>query len=199
MLAKPLFDVTFTHITDNTKAQRAHLALHLQRKDTDLLHKVTVTDDVTKEITSYIVSKPFTNNHIFPVGTRCFNAYDCQTGAIVLLKDTWRVDNYEREGCIYRELHKAHVRNIAAFITAGDVGYVCGQTKNFSDVPEEKRPRVHYHYRLVLGTIGTSLTHFPSTWHLVNAATSALIGNVLFTSPRTLTNKPMLPQRIGTR
>jgi len=177
------FDTTFTSTTNKTEEKKARAALHL--KNTDALYKVVVNDDVTGKDTFYIVSKPFTNNHIFPVGrgTRCFKAYDCQTRAVVLLKDTWRVDKYEKEGSVYRELHKAGVRNIATFIAAGDVGHVCGETEIFSDVPEVKRPRVHFHYRLVIGTIGTSLTQFSSTWQLVSATTSALIGNFLFAYP----------------
>ena len=161
--------------------QKPRKALGLQPKDTTPLYKVAVKDDLNRKITLYIVSKPFTNNHIFPVGrgTRCFRAFDCRTEEIVLLKDTWRVSKYEPEGSIYRELHEAKVRNIAEFITAGDVGHVCGQTEKFSTAVQDRRPLVHYHYRLVLGTIGTPLEHFSSTWQMVNASTDALIGNVL--------------------
>jgi Fungal protein kinase len=73
--------------------------------------------------TFYIVSKPFVNNDILPVGrgTRCYEAYDCQTREVVLLKDTWRVEGYLPEGDVYRRLHEAGVSNIAGFIAAGDV------------------------------------------------------------------------------
>lgn len=173
-------DTTFGPVANSAEAQKAREALGLNSERIDPLYKVPVEDDVTKETTFYIVTKPFTKNHIFPVGrgTRCFKAYDCQTGEIVLLKDTWRVSKYEPEGSIYRELHKAKVRNIAKFITAGHVGHVCGLTERFS-ATQDKRPRAHHHYRLILGTLGTSLEHFTSTWQMVNAATDALIGSVL--------------------
>jgi hypothetical protein len=159
-------DTTFTPVLDDTEAQKTHNALGLKPKDATPLYKVAVKDEISHRTTDYIVSQPFTNNHIFPVGrgTRCFKAFDCQTGKIVLLKDTWRVDKYEAEGEIYRALHRAKVRNIAEFITAGDVGHVCGQTEKFSTAVQDRRPRVHYHYRLVLGTVGTPLEHFSSTW-----------------------------------
>jgi Fungal protein kinase len=174
-------DTTFTPVLDDTEAQKTHNALGLKPKDATPLYKVAVKDEISHRTTDYIVSQPFTNNHIFPVGrgTRCFRAFDCQTKEIVLLKDTWRVDKYEREGSIYRDLHLAKVRNIAKFITAGDVGHVCGQTEKFSTAVQDRRPRVHYHYRLVLGTVGTSLEDFSSTWQMVNASTDALIGNAL--------------------
>jgi len=175
-------DTTFISVLDDTEAQKTRRALGRKPKDATPLYKVAVKDDINHKITHYIVSQPFTNNHIFPVGrgTRCFKALDCQTGEIVLLKDTWRVSKYEVEGSIYRDLHQAKVRNIAEFITAGDVGHVCGETEKFSTAVQDRSPRVHYHYRLVLGTIGTPLERFSSTWQMVNASKDALIGNALF-------------------
>ncbi|KAF8972156.1 hypothetical protein BDZ97DRAFT_1650439 [Flammula alnicola] len=170
-------DTTFRRVRGGDEAENAREALDL--KDADRLYKVSVKDDVTKKKTFYIVHEPFTNNHIFPLGrgTRCFKAYDCQTEALVLLKDTWRVSKYEPEGYVYRELHEKGVRNIAKFITAGDVGHVCGGVQKFSSAAKDKQPRVHMHYRLVLGTIGTPLTQFSSTWQMVNAVKCALLAH----------------------
>ncbi|KAF8967433.1 hypothetical protein BDZ97DRAFT_1697573 [Flammula alnicola] len=170
-------DTTFRRVRGGDEAVNAREVLDL--KDTDRLYKVSVKDDVTKKKTFYIVHEPFTNNHIFPLGrgTRCFKAYDCQTEAVVLLKDTWRVSKYEPEGDVYRELHEKGVRNIAKFITAGDVGHVCGEMQKFSSSAKAKLPRLHMHYRLVLGTVGTSLKQFSSTWQMVNAVKCALLAH----------------------
>ena len=175
-------DTTFRSPEDVDEAARARHALGLS--STDQIHQVGIKDSVTKKTTRYIVHKPFTNNHIFPLGrgTRCFKAFDCQTGAIVLLKDSWRVSKYEPEGDIYRELHEKGVRYIPKFITAGDVSgftHSCGKVGVFCNDTTETRPRVHYHYRLVLGSIGKPLKSFLSTWELVNAVKCALIGNIL--------------------
>lgn len=173
-------DTTFARATDGNDAQEARETLGLKSEHAYPLYRVSVQDYRT-ETTCYIVTKPLTNSHAFPVGrgTRCFEAYDCQTGAIVLLKDTWRISTYEPEGVIYDELHKAGVRNIAAFITTGDVGHVCGKTEEFSAASQDKCPAVHIHYRLVLGTIGTPLKLFLSSWQMVSAVKGALIGNGL--------------------
>ncbi|KAF8970554.1 hypothetical protein BDZ97DRAFT_1652449 [Flammula alnicola] len=170
-------DTTFRRVRGGNEAEKAREVLDL--KDTDRLYKVSVKDDVTKKKTFYVVHEPFTNNHIFPLGrgTRCFKAYDCQTEAVVLLKDTWRVSKYELEGDIYRELHEKGVRNIAKFITASDVRHVCGEVQKFSSAAKDNLPRLHMHYRLVLGTVGTSLKQFSSTWQMVNAVKCALLAH----------------------
>ena len=73
--------------------------------------------------TFYIVSKPFANNDVLPVGrgTRCYEAYNCQTHEVVLLKDTWRVEGYLPKGGVYRRFREAGVSNIARLVAAGDV------------------------------------------------------------------------------
>lgn len=174
-------DTTFTRVTDIDDMQEVHQALGLESEPADPLYKVSVIDHKTEKTTNYIVGKPFTNNHIFPIGrgTRCFKAYDCQTEAIVLLKDTWRVSTYEAEGIIYEDLHKAKVRNIAAFITAGDVGHVCGKIEEFCATLQGIRPRIHIHYRLVLGTFGSPLDHLLSSWQMVTASRGAITGNII--------------------
>jgi hypothetical protein len=95
------------------------------------------------------------------------------------------VSKYEPEGDIYRELHGKGVRYIPEFITAGDVpgiGHSCGKVGLFCNDITETPPGVHYHYRLVLGSVGDPLKSFFSTWELVNAAKCALIGNILYIS-----------------
>ncbi|KAJ3506069.1 hypothetical protein NLJ89_g7078 [Agrocybe chaxingu] len=161
---------------ETTHARRA-----LDIKEEVPIFKISVIDDQTKKTTYYIVGKPFTNNHLHPLGrgTRCFKALDCQTGAIVLLKDTWRIEGYEKEGDIYRELHKHGVSYIAGLVAAGDVGGLtntCGKTKDISSSSESKH-RIHVHYRLVLDEVGTHLTDFDSTHEMVTAVHCALIAH----------------------
>ncbi|CAA7260739.1 unnamed protein product [Cyclocybe aegerita] len=156
---------------ETTRARRA-----LGITDEVPIFKISVTDDQTKKTSYYIVSEPFTKNHVHPLGrgTRCFQAFDCQTKAIVLLKDTWRIEGYEKEGDIYRELHKHGVSYIAGLVAAGDVGGVtntCGKTS------ETSKHRVHVHYRLVLDTVGSHLTDFDSTHEMVTAVHCALIAH----------------------
>ncbi|EEB92357.1 hypothetical protein MPER_09147 [Moniliophthora perniciosa FA553] len=172
-------DDTFARMSNDEEASRAHQALNLP--DTAPLHKISVTDDVTKATTFYIVAEPFTTPHGLPIGcdTRCFWAYDCQRHKIVLLKDTWRVEGYEKEGGIYRLLHANGVRNIARFLTAGDVPgdyQRCGKTFEHSALDNIKC-RTHYHYRLVLDTLGKPLTQFACTWEMVNAVYCGVIAH----------------------
>ena len=129
-------DATFEAIkTDSDEARKAHTALDLGSRAP--LFNVPVTDNVRNRTTFYIVSKPFANNDVLAVGrgTRCYEAYDCQcqTHAVVLLKDTWRVEGYLPEGDVYRRLHEAGVSTIARLIAAGDVHgptHKCGDTES---------------------------------------------------------------------
>ena len=193
-------DTTFRSPEDVDEAVRARNALGLS--PTDQIHQVGIKDSVTRETTRYIVHKPFTNNHIFPLGrgTRCFKAFDCQTGAIVLLKDSWQVSKYEPEGDIYRELHEKGVRYIPKFITAGDVSGIthsCGKVGVFCNDTAAACPRVHYHYRLVLGSVGDPLKSFHSTWELVHAVKCALIGNILCVFMRLIADDCSPPSALG--
>ncbi|CAA7266257.1 unnamed protein product [Cyclocybe aegerita] len=169
-------DTTITPISaDAPDASKARSSLGL--KDDAPLYKVLVVDDYTKKNQRYIVSEPFTKHHIYPLGrgTRCFKAYDCQTGKVVLLKDTWRVDGYDKEGDTYRLLHKHKVPHIAGLLAAGDVpgrNSECGATHDV--FPKPRKHRVHIHYRLVLDTVGDPLTRFDSTWGMVQAVYCAV-------------------------
>ncbi|CAA7260742.1 unnamed protein product [Cyclocybe aegerita] len=163
--------------TVSVEIQRARHALKLS--DDAPIFKVSVIDDQTKDTSYYIVSEPFTKNHVHPLGrcTRCFKAFDCRTEAIVLLKDTWRIEGYEKEGDVYRELYKHGVSYIPGLATAGDVGgrtNTCGET---NDISPSSKHHVHVHYRLVLDTVGISLTHFDSTHEMVTAVHCALIAH----------------------
>ncbi|KIK67589.1 hypothetical protein GYMLUDRAFT_36329 [Collybiopsis luxurians FD-317 M1] len=171
-------DTTFHRVTEeNSEITNARQALQLVNGET--LYKVSVVDEESSQPSFYTVSDPFTTSHRSPTGRccRCFQAYDLQWNRIVLLKDNWRVDGYDPEGKTYWVLNSKRVRNIPQLITAGNVsespGWTCG---NEPFLKQQKR-RVHLHYRLVLDTVGYSLTHFTSTWQLVNAIYDAIIAH----------------------
>jgi hypothetical protein len=99
---KHRIDTTYLPVSDSDESRAAHDTLDLNAND--LLYKVSVHDDATNATSYYIVSRAFMRNHIHPIGrgTRCFVASDCQSGKRVLLKDTWRVKDYMKEGDVYR-------------------------------------------------------------------------------------------------
>lgn len=103
---------------------------------------------------------------------------DPQRKKVVLLKDDWRVDGYDPEGRTYRLLNSKSVRNIPQLVTTGDVLGVPGWISGDEPFLKLHKHRVHVHYRLVLDTVGHSLTHFSSTWELVTAIYDAMIGEL---------------------
>ncbi|KIK51533.1 hypothetical protein GYMLUDRAFT_181302 [Collybiopsis luxurians FD-317 M1] len=172
-------DTTFHRATEGNVEESLEARRALQLLDTAPLYKVSVVDEVSDETSFYLVSDPFTTSHRSPTGrcTRCFRAYDVQWKKIVLLKDSWRVDGYEAEGETYRALNSKGVRNIPQLVAAGNVSGCPGWTCGDEPFLEPQKRRVHHHYRLVLDTIGHSLTHFDSTWQLVNAILDAMIAH----------------------
>ncbi|KAF9066966.1 hypothetical protein BDP27DRAFT_1226665 [Rhodocollybia butyracea] len=128
----------------------------------------------------YYVSAEFTRNHHYPVGrgTRCFVAVDCETWQKCVLKDTWRVIGYHREGEVYKRLHDNSVRNIPTILAEADVPgatHSCGVLGPEWHFPKSGRTaRQHQHYRIVLGVVGEPMTEFESTWELNNVVLHAL-------------------------
>ncbi|KAJ6458627.1 hypothetical protein C8R47DRAFT_146253 [Mycena vitilis] len=119
---------------------------------------------------SFFVAAPFTSSHHLPVGrgTRCFVAVESATGQKCLLKDTWRVDGYNKEDEVYARLHKHGVRNIAKILAAQDVlDHTCGKFPDSWVVPLKSTIREHTHFRIVLDVVGKPITNFPSTHALV--------------------------------
>ncbi|KAE9384735.1 hypothetical protein BT96DRAFT_841797 [Gymnopus androsaceus JB14] len=171
-------DTTFDRVTEESvDIAEARKALQLVNDET--LYKVSVVDEESNQISFYVVSDPFTTSHRSPTGrcSRCFLAYDLQQRKVVLLKDNWRVMGYDAEGKTYRELNSKGVRNIPQLITAGDVSGCPGSTCGDEPFLQEQERRFHLHYRLVLDTVGHSLTHFSSTWELVTAIYDAMIAH----------------------
>ncbi|KAF5383892.1 hypothetical protein D9757_007383 [Collybiopsis confluens] len=171
-------DTTFCRITEeDAEVKAARSALHLD--DTAPVYRVSVVDEVSNETSFFLVSEPFTTSHFSPTGrcSRCFLAYDAPQDRVVLLKDHWRVEGYDPEGCTYRALNLIPVPNIPDLVTAGDVLGCPGSTCGNEVFLEHHQRRIHHHYRLVLNTVGHSLTHFESTWQLVGAILDALIAH----------------------
>lgn len=171
-------DTTFEPLTDISESRDACDLLELNSDDS--LYRVSVCNDVSDTTSYYIVSQPFTKNHIHPIGrgTRCFIAIDCESRKKVLLKDSWRVKGYMKEGVVYRELMNNKVKNIANLLASGDVlgaHHTCGEIKGIPN----PLCRVHYHYRIVLDTVGCPITRFRSTWEMVRAVCDAMEGEAL--------------------
>ncbi|KAJ3510496.1 hypothetical protein NLJ89_g4634 [Agrocybe chaxingu] len=129
-------DPTFTPITtespETTRARRAIDVLN-----TDPLFKVSVVDDDTNATSYYITDK------------------------LVLLKDTWRLRDYPKEGDTYRDVVGSSC--------------VCGDMQDIW--PRPLKHRVHVHYRLVLDTVGDRLTQFESTWEMAQAVYCAMVAH----------------------
>ncbi|KAF9061226.1 hypothetical protein BDP27DRAFT_1429216 [Rhodocollybia butyracea] len=78
-----------------------------------------------------MLSENPSGSHHYPVGrgTRCFVAVDCETWQKCVLKDTWRIIGYHREGEVYKRLHDNSVRNIPPIPAEADVAgatHSCG-------------------------------------------------------------------------
>ncbi|RDB30048.1 hypothetical protein Hypma_013882 [Hypsizygus marmoreus] len=176
---------------------RKGLKLDSPEDSTIPLLKFAVVDDTTNKI-HYFIGKgkdPLLRGNSSATGraTRTFWVWDLQRHKPALLKDTWRVDlpGIEKEGEIYKELHKHHVPRISKIICAGDVQLVrpsfadnhrtCTHLYSASEHVERQAAwaeveglRPHTHYRIVLKTIGISLMDFKSSRQLVTAARDAL-------------------------
>lgn len=183
---------------DEAEAALPKLRDHLKVENLgrEHLHKILVWDDHTfdNEFRRYITpSANWATNALIGRATFGYIAYDVESGDLVYLKDFWRVDNDEiqTEGEVYRELHKAHVPNIAILGHDGDVRSIIddGQASH-SVVQMTKtqkyvgcdwcpgRPGVepYIHYRLVLETVGIPLNKFKSTRQLCEVIRDAVSG-----------------------
>lgn len=111
-------------------------------------------------------------------GTRGYVAYDMNTGQLVFLKDSWRIDSPscrpERE--VYERLWKNRVRNIATPISGGDVCNADGRTQRTrtQDFLPQLRGRIHY--RLVVKEIGRPLEEYPEEVVMANVMIDAIEG-----------------------
>ncbi len=118
-------------------------------------------------------------------------AYDKHNGHRVLLKDSWHVllEGIKLEGEIYRLLHEKGVPNIPSYSLADDVGnetYHRSQTdeiiNNQNFELRDHRPHwkltSHWHYHIVLHTVGKKLEDFSCTQEFVKAMFATLKGKM---------------------
>ncbi len=147
---------------------------------------VTVANPTHPQQSSrYIICGPCTRPNI-PAGrwTRTSVAYDVQRKKRILLKDSWRVllDSITPEGEIYAKLHQNSVPNIPFCSRAGDVGddthHKSWTHKFVSACGGHMQLTPHWHYRLVLDTIGWKLERFSCSWEVVNAIHASLVGEL---------------------
>ena len=134
----------------------------------------------------FIICAPYAQPHI-PVGcwTRMSIAYDVEKDKCVFLKDSWWIDldDIPPEGETYAKLHNHGVPYIAECSLAEDVGEECFHrtwTHDFNGKCGTFQPSpcfvAHWHYRLVLDSIGQKLENFQCSKELVRAVYHTLSG-----------------------
>ncbi|KAH8914612.1 hypothetical protein BT69DRAFT_1273239 [Atractiella rhizophila] len=156
------YDLTFTPAGCDSAAKEARR--FLQVDDDTPLFKVWVGRE------SFYISQPFTSSHFLAVGrgTKCYRAYLFKRKEIVLLKDTWRKMEYQKEGTIYAHLHDRKIPNIATVLVDQDV-----ETKNPLQEAIGAGGFRMKHYRIVLNEVGEPLSNFRSSWELVKVLLDA--------------------------
>lgn len=168
------YDDTFIPLTRDLSQPAASVRRQLQLDATEPLFQVAV-DQVgdkpdEKPIRKwYIVSKPFTHTHHTNFGrtTRVFDAYDCESGALVLLKDQWRIQGYDPEGITYQRLQNSGVELRVQMLWHGDVaGQCCGDEAPADEIIGSPR-QVLIHYRMILDGRGRPFEKFSSTYDAV--------------------------------
>ncbi|KIM76441.1 hypothetical protein PILCRDRAFT_77847 [Piloderma croceum F 1598] len=169
-----------TTVTEPTAGEKRLARKCLGIDDTTVLLKMAVQTPNSQRW--YVIRAPMAN-HYTPPGraTRGFEAYDIERRRKVFVKDTWRVDlaGIEKEGDTYQLLWAAQVRNLAVCSASGDIGDQATCTHLYKDAPwacDTKHDLVpHHHYRLVLDTIGQSLTKFSSSREMLRSVLDAII------------------------
>jgi hypothetical protein len=155
-------------------------------KDVESFLAITMPDQDQQR--RFIISSPECRPHIL-VGrwTRASIALDTKLRRRVLLKDSWRVllEDIEPEGVLYDRFRDEGVCNVPSCLLACDVGtdtHHRSQTDLVTDevignnIHYELTP--HWHYRIVLSTVGRRLEEFKSTREFVNAMYAALQGEM---------------------
>ncbi|KAI1793362.1 hypothetical protein LXA43DRAFT_885991 [Ganoderma leucocontextum] len=139
----------------------------------------------------FLVSRPVASPlNLTGRGTRGWWSVDVATSQVVFLKDTWRIGDYryEVEGEALDSMNKCEVRNIPTMLCHGDVpDYIPSEARDFTHmqcslsddlcsapwIPKVDNKKVsitkHWHYRIVLGTVGYGLRRFHGTEELLNA------------------------------
>ncbi|KAI0319063.1 hypothetical protein OF83DRAFT_863189 [Amylostereum chailletii] len=142
--------------------------------------RMTVTDEVTGQQDSYVChsARPL-SDYLAGRATVGFVAVRLSDGAVVWIKDSWRVDKppMQKESDTYRRLMDANIPHIAQMLAGGDVE---GQKTRTDEYIKARWACAscsvlpHIHHRIVLGTVGRSLRRFRSTFEMVTAVRDAL-------------------------
>ncbi len=145
---------------------------------------------ITTSNECFIIRSPNAQPDV-PVGhwTHLSFAYDVNNKHRVILKDSWhvQVDNIKPEGKIYEILHANHIPNIPHFSYASDVGDDTQHQTRMDKVFEKRcishhscwKPITHHwHYCIVLLTVGRKLKEFKCTKEFVDAMLAALKGEM---------------------
>ncbi|KAH8913879.1 hypothetical protein BT69DRAFT_1254531, partial [Atractiella rhizophila] len=161
-------DTSVQRVKGKKAAANARKALGLE-EEANLFQVIVDTE-------TFIFAQPFTSSHRWPVGrgTRCYHAYWVKEKKVVLLKDTWRKEEYGKEGDVYEILRLKQVRNIATVVCHGDV-----DNQNPLQFAEGTGGRKLRHYRIVLEEVGEPLNRFKSTWELVKVMSDAFTGTIV--------------------
>ncbi|KAI0292370.1 kinase-like domain-containing protein [Multifurca ochricompacta] len=136
---------------------------------------------------------------LFGRSTFGYIAFDVASTNLVYLKDFWRTDlpGIQKESDIYCKLHDAQVPNIPRLGPAGDVPLSpeCTATASFATqrtrtqdyltipdgehewCPGQLHVDPYVHYRLVLETLGKSLSTFKSTRQLCEVIRDAIVAH----------------------
>ncbi|KAH9978918.1 hypothetical protein BGW80DRAFT_1165586 [Lactifluus volemus] len=201
------FDTTVVSVEDDeADAAVSTLKTYKGLEDVDRtdLHKFLVYDDLATDEPPRCYITPsaiWSTDALFGRSTFGYIAYDVTSTKLVYLKDFWRTDypGIQKEGDVYRELHNAHVPNIARFGRAGDVplspqhantmplnaqrtkaqDYAKRGTLGHEWCPGQPRVDRYVHYRLVLETLGQPLNTFESTRQLCEVIRDAIIAHTV--------------------
>ncbi|KAI3605497.1 other 1 protein kinase [Moniliophthora roreri] len=151
----------------------------LPLKSWERVWKFSVYDEGSKKTVVFYGGANRFSVSVSPFGrsTRGFLVIDIH-GNIVYLKDTWRIDMEEmqKEGNIYAQLHEKGVPHIPHVVAHGDAGQQ--KTLSRSSFPDLFRPgepsHPFQHYYIVFREVGRRLTEFRTTHELVNAIKDAM-------------------------
>ncbi|KAI0366926.1 hypothetical protein BV20DRAFT_1038051 [Pilatotrama ljubarskyi] len=145
------------------------------------------------DVRRYIVSRPVVSpTSLVGRGTRGYWAVDSTSSQVVFVKDTWRLTSGGVEGDLLGHLHSIGVRNVPSMVVHGDVpeainaGEVTHWQLTRTDIPMSNswvcslrgKPlvvRQLQHYRMVMGTVGYSLTTVRGTKELLHATYDAFV------------------------
>jgi len=157
------------------QAESARIALQLEASIP--LVKLSIPD--AKNNSHYfVVPAPSATLYTLPGRpTRGFKAYDLSSRNVVFVKDSWRIN------LPYKTLNRAKVANIPQCIVSGDIStdeYHATKTHLYVEYPwaccSGAQFIPHRHCLIVLNVVGRVLVEYSSSYEIVSAVRSALIG-----------------------